>query len=982
MPSFLSKTQFCFLLTSLAVFAQSALPPLGAIEKFAPVSGSSSAAYAIAASYPYKTVDGGATWIPLYIYGTPRDLLISAPIENYSPAIAIGVDPNEADRVLVGLPQQAGGIRRSVDGGVTWTEAVGIPRTPGNIVAFYFPRPGLMFAQGTAQVFKSTDGGATWSVAGPMQRTTGGLDINSTDPSKMWNWGGTGSASQSFHRSVDEGRTWSFISFNRGDNQPSTVAEMVSHPTRPNQVFALGVDGVYKSDNGGDLFARILPAQVSPGVNGRLFVDRSLANRLYFGASGQPGTAANATFCFAQQEASNIQCSAIENRSFIPLFVDAKVDNSILWAINSGGTPQRLCSSTTSARTWNCATPLVRPTLQRASLTQVVRQGGVRVDEARPIGLEPRTVRVTNGRVALDTRYEIPYTVAASNLPGWVGVPTGQSFVTSAQSAGLSSPGVPVTARGYLASGIYNAVVTLESPVANNGGTTLSLSLRVVPRDTDEMRYTYSVLAGPDPAIGPVRMAVDSQGLVYTGDPLRIRRRNNDGSWTVLAGTGAAGAATGDNGPATAAVLGGQTGMVVEGGGTIVYSNSSGLRRIGPDGLLRVLLPANANISTTGGATVPFRAPAGLAADRENRLYVGFNGGIARLNADRSAAERIYTSPATNSDVTNLAFDRQNRLWATLGTGVNATVIRFNAGFAGAPEELRSLIGFGPAEISFDSNNNALVPAGAELLQVSLSEETRRTIAGNGGFTFLPGTSYANFASLGGIGPVVAENSGNVLLAASQRILRLTPDQKPLPVLTKVGRPGELENPPRRLGQFAIEGSNFGERVEDVTVFFDAVAARIDTVSPTLITGQVPPGASGVPASVGVAVAGLPSVISEWAIAPSIVELVKNPGTNLVQAVFGDGTSHSTENPAVAGVEMTITALGVDSRTARTSVVVRIGEAVAEVIDAAPGPGTDGVFVVKLRVPETLTEAGEYPFVLVVDGTPSEAAMLVVKAAN
>ena len=970
-----------FFCAAFAAYAQPALPPLATLEKFTPVTGSSSAAYAIAAAYPYKTVDGGATWTPLYIYDIPRDLFISAPIENYSPALAIGVDPTDADRVFVGLPQQAGGIRRSADGGITWTEAVGIPKTPGTIVAFYFPRPGLMFAQGTAQIFKSIDNGLTWTVAGPMQRTTGGLDINVTDPSKMWNWGGAGAGGQSFHRSVDEGKTWSFISFNRGDNLPASVSDIVSHPTRPNQVFGLGVDGVYKSENAGDLFARILPAQIPGGTNGRLFVDRSLANRLYFGASGQPGTAANATFCFAQQEASNIQCTAIENRAFIPLYVDAKADNSIIWAVTNGGSPQRLCVSTTSTRTWNCATPLVRPTLLRANLSQNVREGGVRIDEVRPVGLEPRAVRTTNGRLSLDTRYEIPYTVASAPSAAWSSVPVGQSLVTSADASTASSPGIPVTARGYLAPNFYNTSFRLDSAIANNGGVSIGVSMRVVPRDTDEMRYTYTVISGPDPAIASTAMAMDSQGLIYAGSSTRIRRRNADGSWTVIAGSGATGVASGDGGPAVSAVLGGLNGMAVEAGGSVIYTNSTGIRRVGPDGTLRLLLAAGANVAA-GAATVSFRGPGGVALDRENRLYVGYTGGIARLNSDRTAADRVYASPAANPDVSYLIFDKQNRLWARLFAPVDSKMVRFDAALAAAPEDVGPLLGQAPTNLSFDTNNNPLMPSGGELIQISLEDGVRRSIAGNGGSTFLPGTTnYANFASLGFVGPVVAENSGTILLGASQRILRLTPDQKPLPVVSRLGRPGDVGNPPRRGGQFVIEGANFGDRREDITVYVDAVAATITTVTPTSIIGLVP-GGGGNEVSVGVVVAGLPSVMSLWTLAPSGVELLKIPGTNLVQAVFADGTAHSAENPAVAGVEMTLTALGVDPKSQRTSVVVRIGEFEAEVLDAAPGPGAEGLFLVRVKVPAGLVEAGEYPCVLVVDGTASEAATLVVKSAS
>jgi len=988
LPVFL-PANVLLLLTGTATLGQSPVPPpLAAIEKFVAAAGSTSSAYSIAAAYPYKTVDSGATWIPLYLYDTPRDLLIGVPIENYSPALSLGVDPLDPDRVFVGIPQQAGGIRRSADGGVSWTAVGGIPRTPGNIVAFFFPRPGLIFAQGSGQIFKSTDGGASWIVAGPMQRPTGGLDINPADPSKMWNWEATFAAS--FHRSVDEGKTWSFLSVNRGDNFPGVASELRSHPTRPNQIYAVGgrggVDGIYRSENGGDLFNRLLPGQnFLAGPNGRIFIDRSLANRIYFSVVGQPGTAAEATFCYAQQETdANILCSAIEGRSFIPIFVDSKADNSILWAFSAGvgNVPQRLCLSTTAARTWTCATPTVRPTLFQGALSRSVRESGVRTDEVRPIALEPRTVRrdAAAGRLVTDTRYEVPYTVAAPPNAPWASVSAGQTLVTPSATGGTTAPGIAVTMRGYLAPDLYTTGFPIESAVANNGGARISVIMRVVPRDTDEMRYTYSVISGPDPAISVTAMGLDTQGLLYTAATNRIRRRNADGSWTIIAGTGGSGAPSGDNGPAVAAVLGGLNGMIVEPGGTILYTNATGLRRVGPDGIVRVLLAPGAAIATGGGATVPYRGIGAMAIDNGNRLYVGFTGGIARLSADRSSAERIYTAPAANPDVSYLQFDRQNRLWASLGPVQTPKLLRFDATLAATPQDMGALRESLIRNFSFDTNNNLLLPSGAEVVQISIEEATTRTIAGNGGSIFSPTSNYANFASLGGVTAVISEAAGTVLVALEGRILRLTPDRKPLPTIARVGRPNDPENPPRRSGPFLIEGANFGERIEDVTVYIDAIAATVQSVTPTAITGIVPLGTFGVQASVGVVVSNLPSVIGAWTLAPSQVELVRIPGTDLVQALFADGTTHSAENPAEAGIEITISAYGVDARVPRSSVAAKIGDADAEIFDAAPGAGNDGLFIVKLRVPATLTEAGSYPCVLIVDGTASEPLKLNVKA--
>jgi photosystem II stability/assembly factor-like uncharacterized protein len=154
-----------------------------------------------------KTRDGGKTWTTLE--GAP------------SQVSAIGIDPGEPGLILVG---GASAIFRSIDGGKTWVE---MTRVRGRVIGFHFDQTGptenrIVFAATNQTIFRSDDHGATWRdigaplAASPLLSFAAGSDKKSQTCIFYCSVGSTGSVDANrnksgIYRSLDRGTTWTLI---------------------------------------------------------------------------------------------------------------------------------------------------------------------------------------------------------------------------------------------------------------------------------------------------------------------------------------------------------------------------------------------------------------------------------------------------------------------------------------------------------------------------------------------------------------------------------------------------------------------------------------------------------------------------------------------------------------------------------------------------------------------------------------------------
>jgi photosystem II stability/assembly factor-like uncharacterized protein len=204
----------------------------------------------------WKTVNGGATWTPLF------DKQSVASIG------AIAIDPKNHDVVWVGTGETnprndvtwGDGIYRSADGGKTWTNlglratkyiasVVIDPRDPNAVVVGAL---GDVFADSPERgVFRTTDGGKTWTktlYVGPRS----GVSELVADPKnpdvlfagiwhfqrKPWTFE-SGGDDDGIWKSTDAGKTWNRLT---GHGLPDGMTGRIGlavAPSNPNRVYAL-----------------------------------------------------------------------------------------------------------------------------------------------------------------------------------------------------------------------------------------------------------------------------------------------------------------------------------------------------------------------------------------------------------------------------------------------------------------------------------------------------------------------------------------------------------------------------------------------------------------------------------------------------------------------------------------------------------------------------------------------------------------------
>ncbi len=153
-----------------------------------------------------------------------------------------------------------------------------------------------------------------------------------------------------------------------------------------------------------------------------------------------------------------------------------------------------------------------------------------------------------------------------------------------------------------------------------------------------------------------VSVAVDTSGNLYIGDTQNhvVRKVDTSGIITKFAGTGTQGS-TGDNGPATAAELNQPWGVRVDLSGDVYISDFAAnvVRKVAPDGIITPVAGngTGGNTGDHGPATAAeLHNPAGLAVDPSGNLFIADEGNNVIRKVDSSGT---ITTVAGNGSSTH-----------------------------------------------------------------------------------------------------------------------------------------------------------------------------------------------------------------------------------------------------------------------------------------------------------------------------------------
>lgn len=238
----------------------------------------------------FKSVDSGATWSPTGPIDPNRAPLNSAAIAQL---VVHPTDPNTViaavGTFLEGNRLFSGGIYRSIDGGATWTRALGTGLPTGAVAGsdvLYDPAdPNKVYAAlgyvgGSANngVYKSTNGGASFTkLAGGLPTTNVGrinLAIARSNALVLYASVHNISTDQllGIWRTGDGGTTWTQKNATGAGCSTQCWYDMALAvlPTDPNTVYFGGVT-LFRSTNGASMFSN---ASLSSGTTGDLHADQ------------------------------------------------------------------------------------------------------------------------------------------------------------------------------------------------------------------------------------------------------------------------------------------------------------------------------------------------------------------------------------------------------------------------------------------------------------------------------------------------------------------------------------------------------------------------------------------------------------------------------------------------------------------------------------------------------------------------------------
>jgi photosystem II stability/assembly factor-like uncharacterized protein len=205
----------------------------------------------------YRSKDGGRNWQKL-----AAEMAEECPNVRVPRVTALAVDPQDSRIVWAGV--EVDGVRRSLDGGDSWSRVAGglddpdihdvMVRAAGNNKAVLTSTP--------REIFASTDKGESWQGLGVGKQFSlpycRHLALRADDPNVVYVATGDGAAGSegAIQRSTDGGESWRALPLPVTPNSP--IWAFATHPADPGLIFACSHYGeLYATADAGDSWRKL-----------------------------------------------------------------------------------------------------------------------------------------------------------------------------------------------------------------------------------------------------------------------------------------------------------------------------------------------------------------------------------------------------------------------------------------------------------------------------------------------------------------------------------------------------------------------------------------------------------------------------------------------------------------------------------------------------------------------------------------------------
>ncbi|HUC73211.1 MAG TPA: hypothetical protein VMS01_18620 [Stellaceae bacterium] len=205
----------------------------------------------------FRSTDGGRQWRQL-----PVDMVEDCPNVGVPRVTALTVDPSDHRIIWAGV--EVDGVRRSLDGGETWTRIAGGLTDPDiHDVAVRPAGDGKTVLTSTPrEIFASTDKGESWQGLGVAKHFglpyCRGLAVKTDDPGTVFVATGDGAAGATgaIQRTKDGGKSWERLPLPAVPNSP--IWAFATHHADPGLILACSHYGeLYASQNAGDSWKKL-----------------------------------------------------------------------------------------------------------------------------------------------------------------------------------------------------------------------------------------------------------------------------------------------------------------------------------------------------------------------------------------------------------------------------------------------------------------------------------------------------------------------------------------------------------------------------------------------------------------------------------------------------------------------------------------------------------------------------------------------------